>query len=186
MLPEIIQKPNIFHVLYLIDKDLAKSTQSNRCPYCSGPLHQAHYYRKARGGPQNIPDDYLIRFSFCCGREQCRKRSISPSCRFLGRKVYWSCSILIILALRQNRPNSMSINKLISMFGVSRKTIKRWIRYFREEFPNTPMWQRLRGRVSSLIKNSELPGKLLSYFLSCSGSQEEGVIKCCQFLTNGL
>ena len=182
MLPELIQKASLFSLLHRIDKDLARQHQHGGCPYCGGPLHQANYMRKPRGGPDDIAEECHLRLSLCCGREGCRRRSLPPSARFMGRRVYWGCVILIAMTLRQNRPEGASANKLIRLLGVSRKTLIRWAIYFREVFPYSGRWQRLRGRVSSSVRDSDLPGALLRFFLLNSESAGNGLIACLQFL----
>jgi len=182
MLPELLQKVSLFSLLHRIDMDLARQHRQGGCPYCGGPLHQANYTRKPRGGPDDIPEDCLLRLSLCCGREGCRRRSLPPSTRFMGRRVYWSCVILVAMTLRQNRLDGMSANKLSRLLGVTRKTLIRWASYFREIFPSSAKWQRLRGRVSPSVRDSELPGSLVEFFLLNSESPEKGLIACLRFL----
>jgi len=178
MLTELLQKASLFSLLNRIDMDLARQHQQGGCPYCGGPLHQANYPRKPRGEPDDIPEDCLLRLSLCCGREGCRRRSLPPSTRFMGRRVYWGCVILVVMTLRQNRPDGVSVKKLKRLLGVTRKTLKRWATYFRDEFPSSAQWQRLRGRVSSSVRDSELPGALVRFFLLNSESEEKGLIAC--------
>ena len=73
--------------LFSVDLDMADTTRSKGCS-CGGRLHRADYPRKPRGGPDDLPEEYRQRLSFCCDRDGCRKRSTPPSVRFLGRKVY--------------------------------------------------------------------------------------------------
>ena len=87
MLTELLQRISLFRLLRTIDSDLAQKTRQQRCPYCGGHLHHSNYARKPRGGPTTIPEEYLIRESLCCGREGCRKRTLPPSCLFMGRRV---------------------------------------------------------------------------------------------------
>lgn len=185
MLPELLQKVSLFRLLHRIDIDLAKQLQQGRCPYCNGALHQSNYERKPRGGPDKIPDEYLIRFSFCCGNENCRRRSLPPSSLFMGRRVYWGCVILVVMTLKQNRPAGASARKIKKLFGISRKTLKRWLAYFRDEFPASVQWQRLRGRVASAVRNGALPGGLVNYFLKNSESTDQGIVACLRFLASG-
>ena len=152
---------------------LPESCRLARCPYCGGPLHHSSYLRKPRGGPDSIPDEYLVRLSLCCGWKDCRCRTLPPSSLFMGRRVYWGSVILVIMTLRQNRPNGTSTGKLTRLFGVSRNTIKRWIVYYRDIFPSSAGWQRLRGRISSSVRDNELPNGLVKYFLDHSESAEK-------------
>lgn len=185
MLPELLQGVSLFSVLHRIDKDIAENSRRSGCPHCHGSLYYAPYYRKPRGGLEDIPQEYTLRFSLCCGREGCRRRVLPPSCLFMGRKVYWRAVILVVVTLRQGKPQRSSINKLQKMFSISRKTIARWIHYFRTAFPTSPQWQRLRGRLSAQLGNNRLPGELLEYFLRYCSSATHGLISCLRFLAFG-
>jgi hypothetical protein len=101
----------------------------------------------------------------------------------MGQRVYWGCVILVAMTLRQGRPDGMSANKLRELFGVTRLTIKRWVAYFRDVFPFSARWQRLRGRVSSSVRDSDLPGALVRFFLLNSESPDKGLIACLHSLT---
>ena len=178
MLSEIYKKASLLNLLKRIDADLCKQQQRKNCPFCSGHLHQSNYARKSRG----ITEDFLIRQSLCCGRDGCRRRALPPSCIFMGRRVYLFGIILVVMALRQNRNKGYSINRLQRLFGVSHKTIARWIKYFKEEFPASKWWRRLRGRVDCAVKNTDLPGGLLWYFIDIKRTLEEAVSECLIFL----
>jgi hypothetical protein len=89
------------------------------------------------------------------------------------------------MALRQGKTTGYSINKIVRLFGIDRKTVCRWIIYFREHFPKTVRWQRLRGRLGIEVKNSELPTGLLHYFFTRYGSDQGGLIGCLHFLATG-
>jgi len=184
MLPELVQRISLFQLLHRIDLDLAASHRQKGCPHCGGPLHQANYLRKPRGGHPQIPEECCVRQSLCCGREGCRHRSPPPSCMFMGRRVYWRCVILVVTALRQRRPEGMSAGKLSRMFSISRKTLMRWFGYFREHFPNSAAWQRVRGRLGVQVIDSELPGSLLCYFVEQSADALSGLVGCLRLLAS--
>lgn len=185
MLPELLQKANLFSLLYKIDHDLAETAKANGCRFCRSRLDSANYFRKPRGGPADIDEDSLVRFSLCCSREGCRRRTLPPSTRFDGSRVYWSCVILVVMALRQNQPESSSIRRLQRMFSISRQTITRWIRYFSEEFPAGEQWKRLRGRLDAEVANNRLPGDLLIRFMERFHPPETALVKCLQFMADG-
>ena len=63
-----------------------------------------------------------------------------------------------------------------------RKTLVRWFAYFREEFPRSAKWQRLRGRVIPSVENRRLPGSLLECFLDEAESAEGALVGCLRFL----
>jgi hypothetical protein len=185
MLLELLQKANLFSLLHRIDMDLASRHRQKGCPYCGGPLHQANYPRKPRGGPDELAEDCLIRLSLCCGREECRRRSLPPSTLFMGRRVYWGCVILVVMTLQQNRAGGVSANHITRLLGVSRKTLIRWATYFREEFQLSAQWRRLRGKVSPWVRDSELPGALVRFFLLHSESPEKAMSACLYALATG-
>ena len=78
----------------------------------------------------------------------------------MGRRVYWGCVILVVLSLKQNRPHLASARRIKEMFGISRKALKRWILYFRDELPVSSQWQWLRGRLAATVSNHELPAAI--------------------------
>ncbi len=227
MLSDLLHKASLFRYLYLIDLKFAEKTKLKKCPFCNGPLHQANYPRQPRGELCDLPDEFLIRFSFCCGHKDCRRRTMPPSCRFMGRKVYWWVAIVLVQTLQQkrpanerppkaiapseispklnrpvnecvpkatdlseisrepNRPVNESAHKAIGLPKISRQTLKRWSDYFRNVFPKSPLWQRLRGRVSPLVRNMEALSDLVNYFIDVFRSSEQGIIECLKFLALG-
>lgn len=185
MLPELLQRVSLFCLLHRIDVDLAEKQRQAGCPFCGGPLHMASYRGKPRGGPATIPEEYTLRLSLCCGREHCRRRVLPPSCLFMGRRVYWGCVILVVMTLRQLRPNGMGACKLKRLFSIPSKTILRWARYFRAEFPASGSWQRLRGQVPATIPDDRLPGGLVEHFQRSFPSTTKALIACLLFLSAG-
>ena len=58
--------------LFDLDRLIAEQVRQDQCPLCRGNLNQAHFPRKPRGVPEGTHSDYPIRFSYCCGTEDCR------------------------------------------------------------------------------------------------------------------
>ena len=186
MLPELLQKAKLYQLLFRIDCHFSEIVKQQGCPFCNGTLHQADYPRKPRGPFKNLPEEYQKRHSLCCSCENCRKRSLPPSCRFFGRKVYFWPVILIVMTLRQNKVNSYSAGRLMSLFNISRNTLKRWFQYFKYSFPLLPQWQRVRGLIPTHISNHEIPGSLLSFYLHHFKDEKmEALIQCLIVLTFG-
>lgn len=185
MFLDSVRKVNLYKLLYLIDKDLAHQQRLLKCPFCHSPLHFSNYQRKPRGGPEDLPEDLLIRHSLCCSSETCRRRVIPPSCRFFGRKVYWHVIILVVLTLKQGRSEGYSFRKLKALFGISRQTLHRWISYFKDVFPVSRRWKKLRGRVSPNISNDQLPAALVLLFIGQAETVEIGWVKLLLFLSGG-
>jgi len=75
-----------FEKLTVVDATIAARVAASACSRCGGPLHVGNYLRKPRGGLLAAAgEDFALRFSLCCGREGCRRRTTPPSVRFLGR-----------------------------------------------------------------------------------------------------
>ena len=100
--------------------------------------------------------------SWCCGREGCRRRVLPPSVLFWGRRVYWGAVVLVVTALRQGRVVGITAQRVQALFGVTRPTLTRWLRYFRELFPQTPTWRGLVGRLGPAGPPAELIGDVLA------------------------
>lgn len=186
MILKSIQKVKLYQLLFFIDKDLAEQQRIKACPFCGSSLHTSNYARKPRGGPDNLPDELLIRHSFCCSEEGCRKRVLPVSLRFWERKVYWGVVILVIMTLKQRRTEGYSAGKLIQLFGISRHTLKRWIHYFRQHFPFTRRWKQLKGLVGFEISPDLLPGALVLFLIERFESVEEGLIQSLRLLLGGV
>ena len=110
--------------------------------------------RKPRG-VDDIPEHCLRRHGLCCS--QCRRRQLPPSCLFDGRHVYLRSVLLLVVALRQTRPGSVTITHVCRKLGVARHTVRRWCRRFAEQFPVSATWQLLRGRVGAVVSDRRLP-----------------------------
>ena len=185
MLPELLQTTNLFHLLHRIDIDLATGQQKAGCPFCGSSLHYSNYKRQPRGGP-DLPEYLCTRLSFCCSKENCRRRTLPKSTLFMDRRVYFRVVILIITTLNQNKPQEYSKNMLTEMLGADRKSINRWLTYFREIFPQSKLWKAVRGRFSSTVRNNNLPALLIEYYLQHSQSSTNAIISCLRLLATGL
>lgn len=171
----LMQDPAFFEVLLRYDQDLAAKTQESGCP-CGGPLHQAHYERKPRGGPcsdggGDAVAAALRRLSYCCGRRGCRQRQTPPSVRFLGRRVYWSVVVVLVMALEVCVTERRYL-RIKAALGVSRQTLARWRQWWREEFTKTQLWHLGRATFMPPVEVTRLPASLLERF--CSGRDEGG------------
>lgn len=156
MMPLCVLEVEFFKRLEMIDAHLAAAVAAARCPHCQGPLHQANYVRKPRGGllcgdGEKAP----LRHSLCCGRRGCRRRVLPPSLRFLGRRVYLGAVVLLAsaLALAANR-----IKPASDTSGVPLRCIQRWCSWWTDTFAKSNTWTHLRASFAApTIKDSELP-----------------------------
>ncbi|WP_428159294.1 hypothetical protein [Desulfobacter sp.] len=153
-------------------------------PYCEGPLHDANYWRKPRGGPPNLEKLFELRYSLCCGREGCRRRVMPPSVRFWGRRVYWAPVILLLTALRQGKNPDVTLERLKGICGVWRSTVNRWRDYFLDIFPDSYTWRGLSGHFLTK-KRDRLIHDLLSSYYQKIQPPESAMVKCLQALAMG-
>jgi hypothetical protein len=85
------------------------------------------------------------------------------SLRFLGRKVYFSVWVLLLPVLREG-PTPARLSRLEEVFAVSRRTLLRWRRWWREAVPQSRFWQARRGGWAAPVATAALPGSLLQRF----------------------
>ena len=104
---------------------------------------------------------------------------------FWGRRVYWGAVVLVVTALRQGRVVGITAQRVQALFGVTRPTLTRWLRYFRELFPHTPTWRSLVGRLGPPGRPAELIGDLLARFVRVRGDPEQGLVACLVALGGG-
>ena len=170
-----LQDPKFFQLLHRIDQELAGEAKAVGCA-CGGVLHRADYPRKPRGCPPAVRGDYETRFSFCCGG--CRKRSTSMSVRFLGRRVY--LGLAVVLGSARHAGQNPAAARLSLSFGIPLRTLARWGQWWREQFPQTPLWQAACARFMPPVATDAFPTGLLERFV---GSAEEALLRLLIFLS---
>jgi len=165
-----------FHRLLLaLDQDLAARARAQCCQCCGAVLHSARYWRKPRGLPAGLDDEYRQRFSFCCAAKECRKRQTTMSLRFLGRKVYAAAILVLVSALRPGA-SSATRDRLQDLVGVNRRTISRWQRWWCETFVRTAFWQSARATLYAPVAMAALPASLLTRFAGDPATQLRGFL----------
>ncbi len=172
---EIVQDTKFFDLLLAIDADLAAEVRGRGCQECGGPLHQANYPRKPRGG---IDLEDAKRWSLCCGREGCRKRHLPSSVVYLGRRVYYGVVLVLVMVMREGL-TAKRVAKLRKELGVSRQTLARWRSWWRDIFPESAFWRAARSRLLPPVDEGALPGSLLERW---SGELRERVVSMMKFL----
>jgi ribosomal protein S27AE len=156
---ELLRDARFFELLLTIDEEKAEEVRAGRCPRCGGPLHAGHFERKPRG-LQHLPSGYQKRFDLCCG--WCRKRTIPPSVRFLGRKVYAAAAVVIATAMGRGSDRN-AVQLVRQELGVSPSTLVRWRRWWRE-LVGSAFWVRTRGQLPVDLDVEGLPASLLSQY----------------------
>jgi hypothetical protein len=81
--------------------------------------------------------------------------------RFLGRKVFFGVVVLLLPVLRDG-PTPKRRERLCGEFAVSLRTLRRWIRWWRETFPASRFWLASQGRFARPVASQTLPSSLCS------------------------
>lgn len=180
MLPAIFGDAKFWRLLLRFDEDLATGVHASGCRHCGAVLHSARYPRKPRGVARSLlGEDYAWRLSFCCARDGCRRRTTPPSVRFLARRVYPGALVVLVSALTQGLTGRRR-RELCQRLRVSERTIRRWRRWWREVFANTPWWRGVRGEFVPTLDVARLPASLLERFVA--GEPEQRVLDMLCFL----
>ena len=145
---------------------------------CGDRLHSGNFQRKPRGGPAGLAEDADLRYSLCCADLECRKRVTPASLRFLGRKVYLSAVVVVVAAMRHGA-SPARMRTLRELFGVSRRTVERWRKWWATAFAEGPFWKAAAASFLPAVEVARLPASLLERFL---GDEEERLILLLRFL----
>lgn len=103
----------------------------------------------------------------------------------MGRKVHWRVVILVVMAVRQRQSPRPTVEELEELYEVPVRTVVRWTAFFRDEFPDSPTWKRLRGRVGAVVSSAALPGALVEYFLAQHTEASSALVACAAFVATG-
>lgn len=168
MLPEAELFAEDFSTLAMWDEQIARAVAAERCVHCGGPLHVANYHRKPRGAAIAAAGEASsLRHSLCCGRRGCRKRTLPPSLRFLGRRVYLEVVVVFASAYAQA---VATLREAREVMQVPALTLRRWLAWWGTELPRLAWWAELRGRfVPPPPEEAQLPRSLVMR-LSGSGA----------------
>ena len=161
MLDDLVMKREAFADLMEFDALISRSVAAEGCPHCRGPLHQSNYGRKPRGGAiASAGEAFTLRHSLCCGREACRKRTLPPSLRFLGRRVYLEIVVVLASVYAQG---AATLREAREATQVSARTLLRWSAWWKHVLPQAPWWAELRARfVPPAPDEAHLPRALLA------------------------
>jgi hypothetical protein len=182
---ELVLGEEWFARLTEFDRQIAEAVAAEGCRHCGGPLHQGNYERKPRGAQlAGAGEAFRLRHSLCCGREGCRRRSLPPSLRFLGRRVYLEAVVLFasvramaLETLRQARRAT----------GVPARTLRRWHTWWTAALPISTVWIELRALfVPPPPAESELPRSLLERAEAALGEDaavSDALLLCARWLS---
>lgn len=178
MYPTLVRDARFYEFELEADRSLLAEARRKACVVCGDRLHSGNFQRKPRGGPAGLCEDADLRYSLCCADEECRKRVTPPSLRFLGRKVYLGAVVVVVAAMRHGASPSR-MRQLRELFGVSRRTVERWRRWWATTFAEGPFWKAAAAAFLPAVEVARLPASLLERFL---GNEEERLILLLRFL----
>jgi hypothetical protein len=158
MIDRVVLGREFFEQLKLHDEAITKQVAAGGCWACDGPLHRGDYDRKPRGGAiAEWGEAFGRRFSLCCGREGCRKRSTPPSLRFLGRRVYLGAVVILASVVAHALEMAAAIR---AATGVPARTTRRWLDWWRGAFISTEVFVAVRARLVG-VDVAQLPASIL-------------------------
>jgi hypothetical protein len=176
----LIEDRNFYLNLLQIDQELASETREKGCPHCGGVLHSANYPRVPKGLSGLIDIHQVVRFSFCCSVDGCRRRTTSPSVRFLGRKHYLGVLVLMLCAVSQQEEQRTS-QQLRTPVGPHNKTRRRWLAWWQKIVPGTPFWAYAKGLIMPPLNTETLCSGLVELF--STNHERSGLYKLLRFIS---
>jgi len=149
---------------------------------CGGPLHRSDYERKPCGALMAAAgEEFVNRFSLCCGREGCRKRATPPSLRFLGRRVYLGAVVIVASVIAQMLTTAEAIQKAT---GVPARSIRRWQGWWQGLFLDTDVFMAIRARMIG-VAVEELPKSIVVQLVGTEEERVRSLLKWLRPLTTG-
>lgn len=162
-----------FQILLAIDKTNAEEVRDLGCPFCGGVLDVANYPRKPRGYAETEGEP-VMRLSFCCRQEGCRKRTTPESVRFLGRKVY--SGLVVVLAAFESAVQVA--------LGLCRQTLSRWAAYWSEALaPAAAFWKGRQGLFPPGFEVGNSPEAIVRFFERQGFGSDESAQKVLRFFS---
>ncbi len=163
MYQQLLADAAFYRLLLRFDEDLAAAERELGCRVCGQRLEVGDFRRKPRGLAVQLGERFAERLSFCCADRSCRKRRTPASLRFLGRKVYLGGIVVLISAMRCGA-SPARMRRLHELVGVSRHTVSRWSRWWREQLPASALWRAIAGTLMPPVCAAQLPAALLERF----------------------
>lgn len=171
---KVLNSGHFIKYLERFDGKIAQAAKAEMCRYCGGKLHCGDYARKPRGVV-----GWDKRHSFNCAR--CRRRKTPPSVRFLGRRVYAGVVVALVSALMHGL-NAGRAQVLVEKLGIDRRTLKRWLAWWRAVFVTSGFWKGARASFMPQVEATRMPLSLLEAF----GAERRAGCSSCYFLLRRL
>ncbi len=164
MCTKLLKDSRLFQFIQTIDEDAITQCRASGCD-CGGKIDRSYFPKKPRPAMPEFDELFARRPSFCCRRDNCRKRVTPPQLKFLRRKVYLSVVVLLVAAMTQgSTPNRLC--ELKREVGVSAQTVRRWLVFWRKIFTATASWEYQRGNFVPAVDETGLPLSLLERLAS--------------------
>ena len=164
------------------DEAIAAWVAAQRCQVCRGPLHRGDFDRKPRGGLFAVEgEEFVRRFSLCCGQEGCRKRATPPSLRFLGRRVYLGAVVILASLVARAFEDARAIQPAT---GVPARTVRRWLGWWSGPFLSTEVFLAMRARLVG-VDIAELPTSIVARLPGSVAEQVQSMLELLAPLTTG-
>ena len=180
MINTVTNNPSLYVTLLQIDRELAAETREKGCPHCGGVLHSAAYPRKLKKSFIPLDGKEIVRFSFCCSRDGCRRRITPPSVRFLGRKRFLSAVVVLLGAMHYGLTRGRAA-KLRGLVGVSYRTFSRWQTWWQEAVPATRFWKYRKAFFVPSLDPAHLCRDLAEQFFT--QYEKTGIVRLLQFIS---
>ena len=137
----MLSNSRVWSWLEEVDRAEAARRRDEGCLLCGGVLHSASYPRKPYGLAPSLRKKDSRRFSFCCS--ECRRRATPASARFFGRRFHVGAVFLLVSALALR--GGVRLSAISRKWKIPMATLRRWRRWWREVFPETPAWRDRQG-----------------------------------------
>jgi hypothetical protein len=182
MVEELDLQGEFFTALVLFDEAVMRRVAAAGCPVCDGPLHRSDYDRKPRGALiAPAGEEFVRRFSLCCGREGCRKRATPPSLRFLSRRVYLGIVVIVAsvvaLAIR-------AAGEIRRQTGVPVRTTRRWLGWWQGPFLGTEVFVSICARLIG-VDVGRVPASIVARLPGTRTQQARTMVELLAPLTTG-
>ena len=174
---DLLSDASVFSSLLVIDRARARVMKAEGCLRCGGKLDVAAYTRMAGGVPGGVSAHLSRRDSFCC--RDCRRRSTPPTARFLGQRAYVSV-VVALAAVLSDGPTAMRITALSNLIGASRRTVKRWIVWWREGATKSLWWAMLVARAPIV----DTASSALDAFIPTASNRVDALVNFLRFIAN--
>jgi hypothetical protein len=89
--------------------------------------------------------------------------------------------ILVVIALREQRPYGATMDRLKATLGVDAKTVRRWQAWYRQRLEPSGEWKGLGSRLALGLEPGKEVGMLISVFIA-GNEIESGMARLLRFV----